>query len=495
MRLRFAPSPTGQLHVGNVRTALFNWLFARRHGGTFLLRIEDTDRERSTLASERAMIEDLRWLGLTWDEGPDVGGDCAPYRQSERTSRYHEAARALLDQGLAYHCFCSPAQLDAERQTALATGAPPRYSGRCRALDRPESARRVEAGEPAAIRFAVPAGDRDLTFHDIVRGDVTVNSGIIGDFVIVRSGGSPNYNFAVVVDDADMRVSIVVRGEDHISNTPRQLLIYEALGRPAPEFAHLSLVLGADHAPLSKRHGVTSVAEFRDRGYLPEALLNYLALLGWSPGEDEEIVSIEEMVRRFDLSSVSHSAAVFDFDKLAWMNRQYMKQLPVARVAADAAPYLLRRGFITAASAGALAFTEGLVLLAVGSVDRLEEIPDRVAFVFEWNRDEARRLLAQEADGTRAVAAFVEAMTGAGPLVDRETFRAAAARAREISGLKGRALFHPLRVAVTGADSGPELDIAVPAIDRGAVLDPAVGVAQVRSCLHRLRAVLADDVA
>lgn len=490
MRLRFAPSPTGQLHVGNVRTALFNWLFARRHAATFLLRIEDTDRERSTLASEHAMIEDLRWLGLTWDEGPDVGGRCAPYRQSERTSRYNRAARELLERGLAYYCFCSPAQLDEQRQTALAAGAPPRYSGRCRALEPTDSARRVDAGEPAAIRFAVPAAARDLTFRDIVRGDVTVSSAIIGDFVILRSGGSPNYNFAVVIDDSDMQVSIVVRGEDHISNTPRQLLLYEALGRPAPEFAHLSLVLGADHAPLSKRHGVTSVAEFRARGYLPEALLNYLALLGWSPGEGEEIVPIGEMVRRFDLSSVSHSAAVFDFDKLAWMNRQYMKQLPAGRVAAEAAPYLLQRGFITSISAAGLPFTEALVLMAVGSVDRLEEIPDRVAFVFDWSREAARRLVVLEPDGLRAVAAFAEAMAAAGALVDRDVFRAAAARAREICGLKGRALFHPLRVALTAAESGPELDIAVPVIDRAAALDPAVGVAQVRSCLERVRAVL-----
>jgi glutamyl-tRNA synthetase/nondiscriminating glutamyl-tRNA synthetase len=493
MRLRFAPSPTGQLHVGNVRTALFNWMLARRHGATFILRIEDTDRERSTLESERAMIEDLRWLGFDWDEGPDVGGPYAPYRQSERMSGYDAAAKDLLDRGCAYRCFCSPAQLDAERQAALAAGSPPRYSGRCRVLDGAESARRVAAGEPAAIRFAVPAGEREITFRDIVRGDVTVNSTIIGDFVIVRSSGLPNYNFAVVIDDADMKVSIVVRGEDHISNTPRQLLLYEALGRPSPAFAHLSLVLGADHAPLSKRHGVTSVAEFRSRGYLPEALVNYLALLGWSPGEGEEIVPLDEMVRRFDLSTVSHSAAVFDFDKLAWMNRQYMKQLPASRIAADAAPYLTQRGFIERETPEALAYVEALLSMAVGSVDRLEEIPDRVAFVFDWNRDEARRLVQNEPDGVRAVSAFAAAASAAAPLLDRDRFRAAATRTREICGLKGRALLHPLRVALTAAHSGPELDIAVPAIDRGAGLDPACGVAPVLSCLARLRAVLADQ--
>ena len=489
MRVRFAPSPTGQLHVGNVRTALFNWLLARRHGGTFILRIEDTDRERSTRASETAMIADLRWLGLTWDEGPDAGGPFAPYRQSERTARYDEVAADLRARGRAYFCFCTPAQLEDERQAALASGRPPRYSGRCRAIDPAEAARRVEAGEPAALRFAVPEGDRDVTFHDAVRGDVTVNTSIIGDFVIVRSGGSPAYNFAVVVDDADMQVTTVIRGEDHISNTPRQLLIYEALGQPAPAFAHLSLVLGADHAPLSKRHGVTSVSEFRARGYLPEALVNYLALLGWSPGEGEEIVPIDEMIRRFDLSTVSHSAAVFDFDKLAWMNRQYMRRLPASRSAAEAMPDLQQRGVVTGATAEALAYVESLLPMVVGSVDRLEEIGDRVAFLFAWDAAEARRLVEVESDGPRAVEAFAEAVRATGPLVDRETFRAAATRARELCGLKGRALFHPIRVALTAADSGPELDIAVPAIERGATLPASAGVARVSSCLERLRAV------
>jgi nondiscriminating glutamyl-tRNA synthetase len=489
MRVRFAPSPTGQLHVGNVRTALFNWLLARRHGGTFLLRIEDTDRERSSRASEEAMVEDLRWLGLTWDEGPDVGGPFPPYRQSERTPRYDAVAADLLARGRAYYCFCSPEQLEESRRQALAEGRPPRYDGRCRGIDPAEAARRVAGGEPAALRFAVPEGDRDVTFHDAVRGDVTVNASIIGDFVIVRSGGSPAYNFAVVVDDSDMQVSAVIRGEDHISNTPRQLLIYEALGRPAPSFAHLSLVLGADHAPLSKRHGVTSVAEFRARGYLPEALINYLALLGWSPGEGEEIVPLDEMVRRFDLSTVSHSAAVFDFDKLAWMNRQYMRMLPAARIASDAAPYLQQRGALTAITPEALAYVESLLPMVVGVVDRLEEIPDRVAFVFAWDADEAARLVNAEADGRRAVEAFAEAVGARGPLVDRETFRAAATKAREICGLKGRALFHPIRVALTAADSGPELDVAVPAIERGAGLGAASGVSPISSCLERLRAV------
>ncbi len=280
MRLRFAPSPTGQLHVGNARTALFNWLLARNRGGTLILRIEDTDRERSTHQSELSILEDLRWLGLDWDEGPDAGGAAGPYRQSERLDLYRTHADRLLASGHAYRCFCSAAQLDSDRQTALAGGQPPRYIGRCRGLP-PETVRaRLEAREPAVVRFRVPE-HRDVTFADIVRGPVTVNTAVIGDPVLLRSDGHPAYNFAVVVDDGLMGVTMVVRGEDHIPNTPRQALLYEAFGWTPPQFAHLSLVLGPDHAPLSKRHGATSVIEFRSRGYLPEALVNYLALVGW----------------------------------------------------------------------------------------------------------------------------------------------------------------------------------------------------------------------
>lgn len=489
MRVRFAPSPTGQLHVGNARTALFNWLMARGQAGCLILRIEDTDRQRSTVASERAMIEDLRWLGLTWDEGVDAGGPHGPYRQSERTALYDAAAADLVARAQAYYCFCAAEQLDVERRAALDAGRPPVYSGRCRLLDARESAARVANGESAAIRFAVPQGDRDVTFRDVVRGDVTVNTAIIGDPIIVRSDGSSAYNFAVVIDDAAMQVSLVVRGEDHISNTPRQVLLYEALGMTPPAFAHLSLVLGADHAPLSKRHGATSVAEFRERGYLPEALVNYLALLGWSPGEGEEVVSIEEMVRRFDLASVSRSPAVFDFDKLAWMNRQYMKLVPPARISRDAMRYFMQREFVQTPTAAAVAYVESLLPMVIGSVDRLEEIPERVAFLFDWSVDDAARLTRAEEQGARVATAFADAASSAGPLLDRDAFRAVVARAKEATGLKGRALLHPLRVILTGMESGPELDVAVPAIDRGAALDASSSVAPVSSCLARLKAV------
>jgi glutamyl-tRNA synthetase len=489
MRVRFAPSPTGHLHVGNARTALFNWLLARGRQGEFVLRIEDTDAERSTRESERSILEDLKWLGLDWDEGPDTGGPHGPYRQSERLDRYAEVTRQWLGAGAAYYCFCSPEQLESERQAALAANLPPKYSGRCRALPREQSRARVESGELAAVRFRVPAS-REVSFHDIVRGVVTFSSDVIGDPVIVRSDGRPAYNFAVVVDDVQMAITHVIRGEDHISNTPRQVLMYEALGAAPPEFAHLSLVLGPDHAPLSKRHGATSVAEFRARGYLPEALFNYLALLGWSPGENEEVMAARDMAARFDLAKVSHSAAVFDVAKLSWMNRHYMKEADSVRIARLAWPFLERAGMVSLETAVSLAFVQSLLPMAVGAVDRLEEIPERVALLFAWRADRAADLVRAEPDGTRVVAAFSEAVAGAGPL-DRESFRAAAARVRETTGIKGRALFHPIRVALTAADSGPELDLLVPAIDRAAALPADAGIAPVTSCAERARLVAA----
>jgi len=487
MRVRFAPSPSGHLHVGNARTALFNWLLVRGRGGVLVLRIEDTDAERSSRASETSILEDLRWLGLDWDEGPDVGGAFAPYRQSERLDLYAATARDFLADGRAYRCFCGADQLEAARQSALAAGLPPKYSGRCRALPADEVASRVAAGEPAAIRFRVPAS-REVTFHDLVRGDVTFSTDVIGDPVIVRSEGRPAYNFAVVIDDVQMAITHVIRGEDHISNTPRQVLMYEALGATPPAFAHLSLVLGPDHAPLSKRHGATSVAEFRERGYLPESLVNYLALLGWSPGENEELLPAAEMARRFDLGTVSHSAAVFDPAKLAWMNRHYMKQATPERLAREAMPYFQRAGYVASLTDVSWGFVQSLLPMAVGSVDRTEEIPERMVTVFEWDAAHAARLTGAEPDGARVVSAFAGQIAGVGPL-DRESFRAAAARVKDATGVKGRALFHPIRVAVTGADSGPELDLVVPAIDRGAALPAASGVKAIISCVDRVSEV------
>ena len=497
MRLRFAPSPTGQLHVGNARTALFNWLMARGQGGTFILRIEDTDFERSTRESERSMIEDLQWLGLDWTEGIDVGGEHGPYRQSERLHIYRAHAVELMSAGHAYHCFCSAEMLEADRSAALAAGRPPKYVGRCRQLPRDEARRRIASGEAAVIRFRVP-DNRDVSFDDVVRGTVTFNTDVIGDPVIVRSDGVPAYNYAVVIDDALMEITHVIRGEDHISNTPRQLLIFEAFGWRPPTFAHVSLVLGPDHSPLSKRHGATSVAEFRARGYLPEALTNYLALLGWSPGEKEELVPIDQLAPRFRLQDVGHSAGVFDIDKLAWVNRHYLKAADPGRLARLSVPYLQQRGWVSEPMSSDLDYLERVIPAAAGSVDRLEQVPARLAFLFDYSA--ARALAAPavraEALASRAVmTALAEELSTSGRLVDREAFRAAASRVRDRTGQKGKALFHPIRLALTGETEGLELDLAVPAIEAGATL-PASGIKPIPGAAERARAfasALNDD--
>ncbi|HEU4690375.1 MAG TPA: glutamate--tRNA ligase [Vicinamibacterales bacterium] len=492
MRVRFAPSPTGQLHVGNARTALFNWLLARGQGGTFILRIEDTDVERSTRESELAMLDDLRWLGLEWNEGVEAGGDYGPYRQTERLHIYRAHAVELMAKGHAYHCFCSPQQLEDDRQAALREGRPPQYVGRCREIPRADARRRVENGEPAAIRFRVPdrSPGQEISFDDLVRGQVRFGTEVIGDPVIVRAGGVPAYNFAVVIDDALMGITHVVRGEDHISNTPRQLLIYQAFGWQPPVFAHVSLVLGPDHAPLSKRHGATSVKEFRDRGYLPEALTNYLALIGWSPGEGEELLPIEELARRFQIESVGHSAGVFDVDKLAWVNRHYLKAAAPERLARLSIPYLREHGWVTEPTPADVAFLERVVPVAAASVDRLEQIPARLAFLFDYS---AARALGQpdiraEAQAARQViAGLAEELRQSGRLLDKEAFRAAAARVRERTGQKGKALFHPIRLALTGESEGLELDLAVPAIEAGASLQ-ASGIRPIPGAAERASA-------
>jgi len=495
MRVRFAPSPTGQLHVGNARTALFNWLLAHGKEGTFIVRIEDTDAERSTRESEASILEDLRWLGLDWDEGPDVGGPHGPYRQSERLHLYASYANELLATDHAYYCFCPPAKLEADRQSDLAAGRPPRYHGTCRALSRADAQARIDGGERPVVRFRVPESE-EVKFQDLVRGEVVFNTAVIGDPVLVRSDGRPAYNFAVVVDDALMEITHVIRGEDHISNTPRQVLLYQALGFTPPEFAHLSLVMGPDHTPLSKRHGATSVVEFRARGYLPEALVNYLALIGWSPRtdggsaeNDAELLPVDELAHRFAIEDVGHSAGIFDLEKLAWMNRHYMKAAAPARLAAESLRYFMACGFVTRRTDEAMEFVALILPMAVGSVDRLDEITDRLRFLFDFDpataqsRPEVAEVL--HAAGARdVITALADELRTAGRL-DRDAFRAAANRVKQRTGQKGRSLFHPIRVALTGEAGGPELDLAVPAIDRGAQLPHAAGVALILGCRER----------
>jgi nondiscriminating glutamyl-tRNA synthetase len=499
MRVRFAPSPTGQLHVGNARTALFNWLLARGNGGTFILRIEDTDVERSTRESDSAIVRDLRWLGLDWDEGPDAGGSHGPYRQSERLHLYESYAKELMAADAAYYCFCSTAQLEAERQEALAAGRPARYAGTCRRLSREQVDARIAAGERPAIRFRVPE-NRDVTFTDAVRGDVRFHTDVIGDPVIVRADGHPAYNFAVVVDDALMEVTHVIRGEDHISNTPRQILLYEALGFTPPSFAHLALVLGPDHSPLSKRHGATSVAEFRSKGYLPEALVNYLALIGWSPrganhgrsAGDAELVSIDEMAKRFALEDVGHSAGVFDEEKLAWVNRHYLKLAEPRRLAELSVPYFNEAGIAMAPNAQGLEFLAFAMAMASASVDRLNQVPARLALLFDYDPAAAlsdpRVREEMQSDDARAVVAALAEELALAPRLDREQFRAVANRVKARTSQKGKALFHPIRLALTGRAEGPELDLAVPAIDRGAELPADAGIQPILGSRERAAA-------
>ncbi len=491
MRVRFAPSPSGQLHVGNARTALFNWLLARGSGGTFVLRIEDTDLERLTPESEATILRDMRWLGLDWDEGPDVGGSCGPYRASERLHLYQSYAKELLSAGAAYQCFCSAQKLETERRAAVAAGLPALYSGTCRRLSPEEADARIKAGEAAAVRFRVPA-NREVVFTDAVRGEVRFHTDVIGDPVILRAGGVPAYNFAVVIDDALMMITDVVRGEDHISNTPRQILLFEALGFPLPQFAHLAMVLGPDHTKLSKRHGATSVAEFRAKGYLPEALVNYLALVGWSPGGGDELLPIQELTKRFSLSDVVSAAGVFDEEKLAWVNRHYLKMAPAARLAELSIPFFVSAGVAMVPDAAGLAFLASVLPIATSVVDRLEQVPARLSFLFDYHpeaalaggqiRDEMRM------EGARAVVNVLAEALAAAPRLDRDRFRAIANDVRTRTGQKGKALFHPIRVALTGRSEGPELDLAIPAIERGAELPPAAGLPRILGCRERAAA-------
>jgi glutamyl-tRNA synthetase len=344
VRVRFAPSPTGTLHVGGSRTALYNYLFARLNGGVFVLRIEDTDAARSTDDSLDAILTGLRWLGLAWDEGPGVGGAHGPYYQSERRDRYETHARTLEKSGHAYPCFCSVEELEERRAAQVARGEAPRYDGKCRVLSTSERETRREAGRPSALRFALPPPD-EVAWDDVVRGRVAFASDLLDDFVLVRSDGLPTYNYACVVDDHEMAISHVIRGDDHISNTPRQLLIYQALGWTTPLFAHVPMILGPDGSRLSKRHGATSVAAYQGLGMIPEAMVNFLALLGWSYDGQRELFTLAELEQVFRLERVSANAAIFDLAKLEWVNAQHLKRLPETERVKRVERYLAARGW------------------------------------------------------------------------------------------------------------------------------------------------------
>ena len=495
VRVRFAPSPTGDLHVGNARTALFNWLFARHGGGRFILRIEDTDRERSRPEHERQILDDLRWLGLGWDEGIDEGGEAGPYRQSERLPHYSAAAARLIDAAAAYRCFCPPALLEEERARDREAGRASLYSGRCRGLSRDAADARLRAGEEAAIRFDVRrvAGAVDaVAFDDLVHGEVRVPVDQIGDFVLLRRDGGPAYNFAVVVDDAAMRVTHVIRGDDHLSNTPRQILVARALHDASPRFAHLPLLVAPGGAPLSKREGAVSVRALRDAGYPPEAVLNHLALLGWSPPGGIEVLTREELVAAFGLARVSRSPAVFDRQKLDALAMRHLQRWEPARLAAESIPVLQEAGFLPSRlTAEVAAWSEPLVGLVSDRLSRLGEIPALLNVVFGF--DAAASLRDEDVRATLADPRGRKVLTETLALLEEEPLSAPrlqtiVAEVRRRTGAKGKDLFHPIRVGLTGFGSGPELVRLLPVIDAGSRLDLPLPVP---GCAARARALLA----
>ena len=474
--------------MGNARTALYNWLFARHTGGAFLLRIEDTDVDRSEVRHEAQLMDDLQWLGLDWDEGPGVEGPHAPYRQSERLGMYREHTERLLREGKAYRCFCTAEQLEEERKQAAAAHQPQVYSGRCRALSDAESSRRASAGEPFAVRLKIP--DHPLRFHDLVRGAVEFPNETVSDPILVRSSGMPVYNYVVTVDDALMEITHVIRGDDHISNTPKQVAIYEAFGWKTPEFAHLSTILGSDRERLSKRHGATSVASFREMGILPEALVNYLALLGWgAEGGTREIFSLDELTREFRLERVTASPAIFDWEKLHWLNRHYLKQADPERVQELVWPHfaalLPPRD---RASAEAKAWFGKLLALFLPAVSQLEELPAQTSFVFRFDpaqaRENAENAAILDTESARRVlqafAALVAAHTGA---VTPEQFKMWMDVVKTQTGAKGKDLFHPVRIALTGAHSGREFDKLIPILEEGSQITLPQHVLSVRERL------------
>jgi nondiscriminating glutamyl-tRNA synthetase len=488
VRVRFAPSPTGHLHVGNARTALFNWFFARKTGGTMVLRIEDTDLDRSEARFEGQLIDDLKWLGLDWDEGPDVGGTYGPYRQSDRLEIYREHAERLLREHKAYLCFCTEEELERERERAAAEHRQPIYTGKCRNFDPAAAQRRRAASEACAIRLRIP--EHPIRFHDTVHGEVEFSNEVVSDPIILRSSGMPVYNYVVVIDDALMKITHVIRGDDHLSNTPKQVALYEALGWRVPEFAHLSTILGADRERLSKRHGATSIANFREMGVLPEALVNYLALLGWAPsGGTREIFSPEELVKEFSLERVTPSPAVFDMEKLYWLNRHYIKESPPEIVERLAAPFFVREigelpvphdaTAISSEESDVARWFASVVRLLAPSVDRLDQLPQRAALLFNYDPnaalaspDNAEVISSPQTEAVlaRFTVKILEDDSAREAKLTAEQFKKIVNEVKAETGAKGKELFHPIRIVITASHSGPEFDKLIPILEEGSRL-------------------------
>ena len=464
-RVRFAPSPTGELHLGNARTALLNWLFARRYGGDFILRIEDTDRTRASLAFEKKQLEDLKWLSLDWDEGPEKDGPVGPYHQMERLDIYDFYLKKLMTAGNVYPCYCTVEELEAERIGLLSRKMTPRYTGKCRYLTEEERRKREVNGRRPAFRFQV--GEGLLEFSDLIRGEMRFNCADIGDFIIVRSNGVPAYNFAVVIDDHLMRITHVIRGEDHLTNTAMQLILYKALGFTPPFFAHHSLILGKDKAKLSKRHGPVSVREFRNRGILPEALLNYLFLLGSSTGKNGEVCSLPEIIKDFSLARTGKGGAIFDEDKLQWLNGVYIRQYELQKLTERLAPFIERAGYDYSAIEGERLYR--VVEAVRGNLVTLSEIGDYLSMFFDerYHLSEEAALLLRENDALVVLDALREALK-------RETggnsYHDVVAAVREKTGFEGKKLLMPIRAAITGRLSGPELEKVFAILDRTSII-------------------------
>ena len=473
VRVRFAPSPTGPFHIGGARSALFNYLVAKHTGGKFVVRIEDTDRKRSTSESEENIKEALKWLGITWDEGIDVGGSDGPYRQTERLDIYQKYTDKLLAEGKAYYCFCTPEELEAEKNAQLAKGETPVYSGKCADLPKETVEQYLKEGRPHVIRIKTPKNET-IELDDLVRGHVSFDSNNVGDFVIVKSDGIPVYNYCVVLDDALMHITHVIRAEEHLSNTPRQLVIYKALGFDAPQFAHVSLILGADKKKMSKRHGATSVQQYRDMGYLPDALVNFLALLGWTPDSDQEIFSRDELNEQFSLSRVAKNPAVFDIEKLNWINFHYMKELDEDQLYTLCLPHLQQAGYASENPDQAEAAWLKAVCAAMREhVQYGAQIVDaaKVFFTEDYapENEETAAVLAEET-APAVLAMFRDELTALDE-VTPDTVQPLFKKIQKGLKVKGKFVYMPIRVAITGVMHGPDLNVIVALMGREKVLD------------------------
>lgn len=464
VRVRYAPSPTGHLHIGNARTALFNYLFARNLGGKFIIRIEDTDKKRNIEGGEQSQLKYLKWLGMDWDESVDVGGEYGPYRQSERNEIYEKYYLQMLEEGHAYKCYCTEEELEAEREAQTERGETPQYSGKCRHLNEEERAKLEAEGRKPSIRIKVPTG-KVYSFNDMVKGEVSFESEGMGDWVMVKKDGTPTYNFAVAIDDYLMEISHVLRGDDHISNTPKQLVVYEALGWEPPTFGHMTLIVNESRKKLSKRDEsiIQFIEQYEELGYLPEALFNFITLLGWSPSGEEEIFSKEEFIEIFNAERLSKSPALFDKQKLAWMNNQYIKKADIDRLVGISLPHLIKAGRVSAdMSETEMEWSRSLIALFQEKMSFGAEIVELTDMFFKEEADyeeDAKEVLSGEQvpEVLKAFSVELDQLSE----FKADGIKAAMKAVQKSTGQKGKNLFMPIRAAVTGQTHGPDLPMAI----------------------------------